>query len=317
MDALLARGAQVRIVDDLTSGRINNIEPHLKAGRVTFVEADLRDPGVTRAAMNGIEVVFHLAADHGGRGYVDLHQAGPASNLFLDGLVFWEALKAGVQKVVYASSGCVYPNYMQTDPGKEIYLREDDVKPPHDADNMYGWAKLMAELTLRAYHHEHKLDAASCRYFTVYGPRGVENHAVIAMIARAFVAQDPFEVWGDGMQIRNWTYVEDIVNGTILAAEKINDGTAVNLGTMERIRVKDAAQMVLDFAGLKSKIRLCPGMPTGPVNRVADNALAKKLLGWEPKTSFRAGLKKTMDWYFATKRQDDVRGVLDKMLTAR
>ena len=185
----MERGAKVRVVDDLTSGRLSNIEHHLKGGHVTLVEADLREPGVTRAAMNGIEVVFHLAADHGGRGYVDLHQAGPASNLFLDGLVFWEAVKAGVEKVVYASSGCVYPNYMQTDMKKEIYLREEDVKPPHDADNMYGWAKLMAELTLQAYHREHKLGAASCRYFTVYGPRGVENHAVIAMIARAFVAR--------------------------------------------------------------------------------------------------------------------------------
>ncbi len=187
VDALLARGAKVHVVDDLTSGRAGNIEQHVKAGRVTFVEADLREPGVARAAMKGINVVFHLAADHGGRGYVDLHQAGPASNLFLDGLVFWEAVKAGVEKVVYASSGCVYPNYMQTDAAKELYLREADVKPPHDADNMYGWAKLMAELTLQAYHQEHKLGAASCRYFTVYGPRGVENHAVIAMIARAFV----------------------------------------------------------------------------------------------------------------------------------
>ena len=130
--------------------------------------------------------------------------------------------------------------YMQTDAQKEIYLREEDVKPPHDADNMYGWAKLMAELTLQAYHREHGLGAASCRYFTVYGPRGVENHAVIAMIARAFVGQNPFEVWGNGQQIRNWTYVDDIVSGTILAAEKINDGTAVNLGTMERVRVIDA-----------------------------------------------------------------------------
>jgi nucleoside-diphosphate-sugar epimerase len=316
-DALLERGADVRIVDDLTSGRVSNIEGHLKANRVKFIEADLREPGVTRDAMRGIEVVFHLAADHGGRGYVDLHQAGPASNLFLDGLVFWEAVKAGVQKVVYASSGCVYPNYMQTDPGKILYLHEDLVKPPHDADNMYGWAKLMAELTLQAYHREHKLGAASCRYFTVYGPRGVENHAVIAMIARAFVGQNPFEVWGDGTQIRNWTYVEDIVNGTILAAEKINDGTAVNLGTMERIRVRDAAQMVLDDAGVKAEIKLLPDMPTGPVNRVADNALAKSLLGWEPKTPFREGLKKTMDWYFATKKREEVRGVLDKMLTAR
>jgi nucleoside-diphosphate-sugar epimerase len=317
VDALVARGAQVRVVDDLTSGKISNIEQHLAGGQVTFVEADLREPGVTRTAMNGIEVVFHLAADHGGRGYVDLHQAGPASNLFLDGLVFWEAVRAGVEKVVYASSGCVYPNYMQTDTSKEIYLREEDVKPPHDADNMYGWAKLMAELTLQAYHREHKLGAASCRYFTVYGPRGVENHAVIAMIARAFVGQNPFEVWGDGTQIRNWTYVDDIVSGTILAAEKISDGTAINLGTMERVRVIDAARMVLELAGQKAQILLRPDMPTGPANRVADNRLAKKLLSWVPKTQFRDGLKRTMDWYFASKQKQEVRGVLEKMLTAR
>jgi nucleoside-diphosphate-sugar epimerase len=317
VDALLERGARVHVVDDLTSGRLENIEQHLKAGRITFTEADLREPGVTRAAMEGIEVVFHLAADHGGRGYVDLHQAGPASNLFLDGLVFWEAVKAGVEKVVYASSGCVYPNYMQTDPQKEIYLVEEDVKPPHDADNMYGWAKLMAELTLQAYHREHKLGAASLRYFTVYGPRGVENHAVIAMIARAFIGQNPFEVWGNGMQIRNWTYVDDIVRGTILAAEKINDGTAINLGTMERVRVIDAARMVLEYSGHQAEIRLRPDMPTGPVNRVADNKLAMKLLGWKPNMAFRDGLRKTMDWYAASHQKEAVRGVLEKMLTAR
>jgi nucleoside-diphosphate-sugar epimerase len=317
VDALLERGAQVHVVDDLTSGRLSNIEDHLKHHRITFTEADLREPGVTRTAMKGIQVVFHLAADHGGRGYVDLHQAGPASNLFLDGVVFWEAVKAGVEKVAYASSGCVYPNYMQTDAGKELYLREEDVKPPHDADNMYGWAKLMAELTLQAYHKEHGLGAASCRYFTVYGPRGVENHAVIAMTARAFLRQDPFEIWGDGNQIRNWTYVDDIVSGTILAAEKINDGTAVNLGTMERIRVVDAANMAAEYAGYKPEIRRRLDMPTGPVNRVADNALAKKLLGWEPKVPFREGLHKTMDWYFASRQKEQVAGVLDKMLTAR
>jgi nucleoside-diphosphate-sugar epimerase len=317
VDALLERGAQVHVVDDLTSGRLANIGEHLKEHRITFTEADLREPGVSRAAMKGIEVVFHLAADHGGRGYVDLHQAGPASNLFLDGIVFWEAVKAGVEKVVFASSGCVYPNYMQTDVGKKLYLREEDVKPPHDADNMYGWAKLMGELTLQAYHREHGLGAASCRYFTVYGPRGVENHAVIAMTARAFVRQDPFEIWGDGTQIRNWTYIDDIVSGTILAAEKINDGTAVNLGTMERIRVIDAANLAAEYAGYKPQIRRLLDMPVGPVNRVADNALAKKLMGWEPKTPFREGLRKTMDWYFASRRKDEVAGALDKMLTTR
>jgi nucleoside-diphosphate-sugar epimerase len=317
VDALIARGAQVRVVDDLSSGKLDNIRGHLDGGRVTFIEADLREPGVTRAAMNGIAVVFHLAADHGGRGYVDLHQAGPASNLFLDGLIFHEAVKAKVEKVVFASSGCVYPNYLQADTTKELYLTEDIVKPPHDADNMYGWAKLMGELTLKAYHKEYGLGAASCRYFTVYGPRGVENHAVIAMIARAFVGQNPFEVWGDGTQIRNWTYVDDIVTGTILAAEKIHDGTAVNLGTMERVRVIDAARLVLEYAGLKAEVKLLPQMPTGPANRVADNSLGKKLLGWEPQVPFREGLRRTMDWYFATKHKEQVKDVLERMLTAR
>jgi len=317
VDQLLSRGAEVSVVDDLSSGRLSNIEDHVKAGRVKFTQADLREPGVTRTAMKGIDVVFHLAADHGGRGYVDLHQAGPASNLFLDGLVFWEALKAFVQEVVYAAWGCVYPNYMQTDPKKELYLREEDVKPPHDADNMYGWAKLMAELTLQAYHREHKMGAASLRYFTVYGPRGVENHAVIAMIARGYIKQDPFEIWGDGKQIRNWTYVDDIVSGTILAAEKVDDGTAINLGTMERVQVLEAAQMVMDRVGYKPQIKFRMDMPTGPVNRVADNALAKKLLGWEPKTPFREGLEKTMKWYAESRKNEDVRGILEKMLTAR
>jgi len=317
VDALVARGARVSVVDDLSSGKLSNIEGHIQNGRVSFTEADLREPGVTRTAMKGIQTVFHLAADHGGRGYVDLHQAGPASNLFLDGVVFWEAVKAGVEKICYASSGCVYPNYMQSDVKKELYLREEDVKPPHDADNMYGWAKLMAEMTLQAYHREFGIGTASCRYFTVYGPRGVENHAVIAMIARAFVGQDPFDVWGDGQQIRNWTHVDDIVSGTILAAEKINDGTAVNLGTMERVRVIDAARLVLEYSGHKAEIRLRPEMPTGPLNRVADNHLAKKLLGWEPKIPFRVGLKQTMDWYFADRKKDQVRGTLESMLTAR
>src|SRR5262245_51452847 len=104
VDALVARGAMVRVVDDLSSGRLENIRSHIDAGRVEWVNADLREPGVAREIVQGVQMVFHLAADHGGRGYVDLHQAGPASNLFVDGVLFWEALRQGVEKVVYASS---------------------------------------------------------------------------------------------------------------------------------------------------------------------------------------------------------------------
>ena len=119
-DHLLARGAKIRVVDDLTSGHRDNIKEHVANGKIEFTQADLREPGVTRSAMQGVDTVFHLAADHGGRGYVDLHQAGPASNFFLDGLVFAEALRAKVKKVVFASSGCVYPNFLQSDVNKVV-----------------------------------------------------------------------------------------------------------------------------------------------------------------------------------------------------
>src|SRR6184192_682288 len=287
-DQLLVRGAKkVRIVDDLTSGHLANIRQHLGTGIVDFLQADLREPGVARTAMQGVYTVFHLAADHGGRGYVDLHQAGPASNFFLDGLVFAEALKAKVKKVVFASSGCVYPNFLQSDTQKELYLTEDLTKGPNDADNTYGWAKLMGEFTLQAYAKEHGLRGASCRYFTVYGPRGVENHAVIAMIARAFIDQNPFEVWGDGTQIRNWTYVGDIADGMVAAAESdVVDGTPINLGTMERTRVIDAVQEVLRYTGKQAEIKFLTHMPTGPLNRVASNKRAKDLIGWSPRMKF-------------------------------
>jgi nucleoside-diphosphate-sugar epimerase len=312
VDALLQKEANILVVDNLSSGRIENIQHHIEAGKIEFVEADLREPGASREAVQNVQIVFHLAADHGGRGYVDLHQAGPATNLLLDGLVFYEAYKEGVEKIVFASSGCVYPNYLQGDVDEEIFLTEDMVKAPHDADNMYGWAKLMAELTLKAYYQEFGMKTASCRYFTVFGPRGVENDAVIAMIARAFIQQAPFEVWGDGTQIRNWTYVEDIVTGTILTAEKIDDGTAVNLGTMERISVIDAVNEVMRLTDFNAEIKFLPDMPTGPLNRVADNSLAKKLLGWEPQSKFIDGLKKTIDWYYSTKDKDEVKEIIEK-----
>ena len=317
VDALVARGADVRVVDNLSSGRRENLAAHLERGAIELVEGDLLDPGVADRAIRGVGIVFHLAADHGGRGYVDLHQAACAGNLQLDGTVFHACRKAGVDKVVYASSGCVYPNHLQADVSQSLFLTEDMVGPPFDADHMYGWAKLMGELTLKAYRQDWGLRSVSCRYFTVYGDRGHENHAVLAMIARAFVGQDPFVVWGSGEQIRNWTHVSDIVTGTILAAERIDDGTAVNLGTMERTRVIDAVHEVLRSTGHQARIEFHPEMPTGPLNRVADNALARRLLDWEPQVKFMDGLHRTIEWYFSSKQREAVTATLEHRLTER
>ena len=317
VDALVAAGARVRVVDDLSSGKLVNIQRHVDSGAVELVQADLLDPDVPAQTVAGIHTVFHLAANHGGRGYVDLHQAACATNLLLDGALFRACHLTGVEKVVYASSGCVYPNYRQTDTAERLYLSEDKVGPPYDADNMYGWAKLMGELSLRAYHRDYGLKSVSCRYFTVYGPRGHENHAVMAMIARAFIRQDPFEVWGSGRQVRNWTFVSDIVDGTLRAAARIDDARAINLGTRERIRVIDAVRQVLNFTGHRPEIRLRQDMPTGPMNRVADPSLAEELLGWSPRVRFADGLRTTIDWYVRTNRRDQVAAQLPHLLTER
>ncbi|MBM3130299.1 MAG: NAD-dependent epimerase/dehydratase family protein [Chloroflexi bacterium] len=317
VDALVLRGATVRVVDDLSSGHLENIQGHIERQHVEFIQADLHEAGVAEHAVRGMDVVFHLAADHGGRGYLEAHQASVTANLVLDGVVFRACRRAGIQKIIYASSACVYPKSKQTDAQIEAYLTEDMIGPPFDADNVYGWAKLMGEMTLRAYHRDYGIKTAVCRYFTVYGERGAENHAIIAMIARAFIRQDPFVVWGDGEQIRNWTYVRDIVEGTILAAEKIEDGSAVNLGTMERTRVIDAAREILRYTKHEARVELHPEMPTGPLNRVADNALAKKLLGWQPTVKFVDGLHRTVDWYFQTKNLEQVRSTLDRLLVER
>src|SRR5438046_8396758 len=138
---LVDRGARVRVVDDLSSGRVENLRRYWEHGGIEFHNSDLLEPGSAEKALDEISVVFHLAADHGGRGYVDLHQAACAINLVLDGLLFRACVKENVGKVVFASSGCIYPNYIQSDPKEILYLTEDKAGPPYDADNLYGWAK--------------------------------------------------------------------------------------------------------------------------------------------------------------------------------
>jgi nucleoside-diphosphate-sugar epimerase len=312
-ERMIQLGAQVRVAENFSSGE----KRHLRDMECEILEGDLLDPSFCDQATNGMEVVFHLAADHGGRGYIDAHQVECSTNMILDGQVFRHAHQNRVGKIIFASSGCVYPTSAQMDVTKEVFLHENMVTPPYEADDLYGWAKLMAELTLKAYHQQHGIGTASCRYFTVYGPRCTENHAVMAMIARGYLKLDPFEVWGDGEQIRNWTYVDDIVSGTIAAAEKINDGTSVNLGTMERIKVKDCAQQVIDTLNPGASINLLNDKPTGPLNRVASNALAQQLLGWSPKTKFADGLQKTIDWYVNSKTTEQASADLTHKLVGR
>jgi nucleoside-diphosphate-sugar epimerase len=321
VDALVALGARVRVADDLSSGSLDNLAQ--SRDRVDVQIGDLRDREFARACADGRTVVFHLAAAHGGRGFIDTHPADCASNLALDATVVDASWRAGAGRLCFASSACVYPvsRQLRTDGGAAL-LKEEWADPFVDgaaySDGEYGWAKLMGEMTLRAYGKQHGLKSVSCRLFTAYGERENETHAVIALIAKAFVRMDPYEIWGDGQQDRNFTYVGDIVEGMLRAALRVEDGSAVNIGTAEHVCVVDAARLVFKIMDWDpSELFFDLSKPVGVYSRAADLSRTKALLGWEPATSFDEGLERTIRWYEQSRNVDTVRDQLAVLLHER
>lgn len=322
VDALVARGANVRVADDLSSGKLENLAAVL--ARVDFREGDLRDRRFARESLADRDVVFHLAACHGGRGFIDTHPADCATNMILDGVVFDEAHRANVGRVCFASSACVYPVQRQAPQaaGQSVYLKEEwaDVfkEGCASSDGEYGWAKLMGEMSLRAYAKQYGLKSVSCRLFTAYGERENETHAVIALIAKAFVQMDPYEIWGDGQQDRNFTYVSDIVEGLMRAAERVDDGSSINVGTAEHIKITDLVHLICELMRFTPKaFHFDISKPVGVYSRAADLTLARQRLGWQPSMTLREGLQRTIEWYVKTHQPDAVADKLGLLLTER
>ena len=308
---LIELGASVLVVDNLSVGKEENVP----AG-ANFLKADLRDYRDAVDAVMGQETVFHLAAQHGGRGYVAGHDVELYDNFAIDSTVFRACVQARVEKVIYSSSACAYPMDIQDNPDDILFLKEDmiDYKNIRQADGAYGTEKLVAELMLDAYIRRGAFKGCSTRSFTVYGELVGETHAVGALIAKTFIKQDPFPIWGNGRQIRNWTHVSDNVEGALLAAEHLDKG-AINIGVEERYTPLLAAQVIWNHAGWKpNEIKFLTDKPIGAKNRVADASKLKEL-GWTPKVSFEDGIKQTVDWYFESHRVEDVKATLDRSLT--
>ena len=181
VDSLLNKGAIVKVADDFSSGKLSNLEYPLKkissgawvSDNLTVWEGDLKERSFARSMLKDIDVVFHLAALHGGRGYIDTHPAQCCTNMILDQLLFEEALKADVERICFASSACVYPSYLQEETGSSYLLKEDDADPfvrdKAFADLEYGWAKFMGEMALKAYHRQYGMKTSALRIFTAYG----------------------------------------------------------------------------------------------------------------------------------------------------
>jgi UDP-glucose 4-epimerase len=177
----------------------------------------------------------------------------------------------------------------------------------------------MGEMSLRAYHKQYGIKAASARLSTAYGPRENESHALIALIAKAFIRQSPYEIWGTGEQTRGFTYVDDIVSGLILASEHIADGSAVNIGTSEYISLNRIAEEIFGVFDWypPDGIKHLTDRPVGVLHRALDGSRALDTCGWSPKTSLNWGIATTVRWYVENHDEQMVRSELASLLMQR
>jgi len=311
VDKLVTLGANVAVVDDLSSGNLENLSG--VKNKFKFIKKDLEF--IEKSAIKKIfidqQIVFHLAAVHGGRGYIQTHPADVCSNLSIDHHVFEAAAESTIDNIVFASTACVYPPDMQKKIGTNYQLKENDSDPTKlenfmSADIEYGWGKLMSEMQLNAFITQYGIKGCPVRFVTAYGPRENESHAIIALIYKASQMMDPFTIWGDGQQERDFTYVDDIVYGTILASERVFDGTPINLGTGQKHKLIDVVETIFSIFNWKpTEIKFEPTMPVGPLSRALDNTRARELLGWLPRFSLEEGLKKTIEWYTQRRKNLD------------
>ena len=319
VNQLIKLGTTTTIGDNLSSGTLENILRVWKENDLIyrktdygfksqdghkFVFIDFQDFEKTRELLKGYEIVFHLAANFGGRGYIDTHTGDCCEGFSVNQNVIKAAHLGGVDRVLFASSACVYPHDLQKNYGSKYLLKEVDAirKNWANADKEYGWAKLMGEVTLRGYNKQYGLKGVSTRYVTAYGPWENDTHAIIALIRRAVEKNDPYVIWGSGKQDRDFTYVDDIVSGTLAACEEITNASAVNLGTSVRYTMRETVDIIFDILNWKPKKIICDkSKPEGVKTRALDIKKARKVLNWEPKYDLRAGLLKTIEWFLKEK----------------
>ncbi|MEW6546768.1 MAG: NAD-dependent epimerase/dehydratase family protein [Bacillota bacterium] len=289
VDALLAEGHLVAVVDDLSTGRRENL-----ASGVVFYEADIRDAARLGEAFASFrpQIVYHLAAQTSVRRSTG-DPAGDGSTNVVGSINLLEAaVRDGVEKVIYASSGgAIYgePDYLP--------VREDHPVRPLSP---YGLSKYVVELYLRLYRDLHGLRYTVLRYPNVYGPRQdpYGEAGVVAIFSRALLGGERPVIFGDGCQTRDYVYVSDVVEASLLCLERGDDGV-YNLGWGREVSVVELLARLQEVLGTKVEPRHDPPRP-GEVRRIClDASRAKEDLGWQPATPLVEGLRLTAGWVAA------------------
>jgi len=288
VEQLVERGATVRVIDNLSAGNQN--VPFIESLGAEFHNLDIADHDDIKELFADIEVVFHLAAMN--RAQRSINDPITANQTNIDGTLYClkAALDSGVKKFVFASSSSVYKGVEDSLLSEEMPLR-----PPHP----YGVGKLAGEHYCRLFNDLYGLPTTVLRYFSVYGPRqrgDIDFAAVIPKFILAALRNEDITVYGDGNQSRNFTYVGDVVRGTMLAggSDKV-DGVVMNLAAEQEVTVNAIANAVVELIDTDSNIVHLPPIKGDPARNPADISRAKELLGYTPEFSLEEGIKRTLE----------------------
>lgn len=289
-EALVRRGDRVRVLDNLSTGNLANLP--LDRNEYEFIQGDVTDPKAVAAAVKGVDCIFHEAAlasvPRSIEVPLDTHAACATGTVVL----LDAARRAGVRRVVYAGSSSIYGDQPTSS------KRESDLPSPLSP---YAAAKLAGELYLRSFAATYGIETVTLRYFNVFGPRqdpGSPYSAVIPLFITAILAGKRPVIYGDGLQSRDFTFVGNVVDGNLLAADaKGVSGLSLNLANGRSTTLLDLMRTLNRLLGTKIEPEFAPPRPADVRESMADVTLARNLLGYEPRIGFEEGLGLSIEYY--------------------
>ena len=287
---LVSQGRFVRVVDNLLTGKKSNLASILD--KIDFMEADMGDERVARSAMKDIDVVLHEGALPSVPRSVDDPAATHRHCVDATFTLLLAARDARVKRFVYASSSSAY--------GDTPTLPKVETMMPAPL-SPYAAAKLVGEYYCSVFYKVYGLQTISLRYFNVFGPNQdptSQYAAAIPAFVTSILKDKPPTIYGDGEQSRDFTYVDNVVDANLLAARaKQTKGEVINIACGEAVTVNEIIDMINELLGKNIKPIHTTPRPGDVKHSLADITLAKKLIGFTPKISFRQGLEKAIDWY--------------------
>jgi nucleoside-diphosphate-sugar epimerase len=295
---LSERGVQVRSVDIKPFDGWYQIPEGVEAHQL-----DLSVLENCREAVRDVDVVYNLAADMGGMGFIETHKAECMLSVLINTHMLMAARDADVGRYFFSSSACVYAADKQVN-ADVTALKESDAYPAMPEDG-YGWEKLFSERMCRHFREDFGVETRVARYHNVYGVEGTYDGgrekapaALCRKIALAAITgRHEIEVWGDGGQTRSFMYVDDCIEGTLRVTAG-DSAVPVNVGSSELVSINHMIDIIEKIAGIRVKRNYNLDAPKGVRGRNSDNTLIQEIYGWEPSISLADGLEKTYQWIF-------------------